>query len=503
MKCNEISCVAYIVWSLFLILVSCTPSPHIVMFLIDDLGHYNVGWRNPEIKTPTLDALATKDGLILDRHYTFKFCSPSRSSFLSGRLPIHVNQRNGRVPDRTYGVDLRMTLISEKLKEAGYKTHQIGKWHAGAWSVGNLPVNRGFDSSFGYLNGAEDHYTQWAEGAAVDLWVTDSPGIGKNGTYNPYLYFNEIKNILKNHDTKIPLFLYIPLQNVHDPLEVEKDFLDPKIAFPKRQKYAAMAACMDESVANFTKILKNKGMWDNTLLVLSADNGGDSDSDSGAANNYPLRGSKYSDFEGGTRTAAFVSGGFLPKAMRGKIHSGNIHLCDWYATFCHLAGVDPTDSPAGVPPIDSINVWDALISGNLTATPRREVPLSYGSATAGALIIDDMKLVIGTNGGKGIWTGPQHPNGTKDYEDAGCPKGCLFNVRVDPTEHNDLATTHNDTFQKLHDRYLEIGKGVFQTGKDGYDGNYTECITQQEMITKYHGFWGPLCFKPNNSNIYL
>ena len=94
--------------------------PHIVMMLADDLGFNNVGWRNAEIRSPTLDALRA-DGVSIDRHYTYKYCSPTRSALMSGRLPYHVNQNNKCNDEAsTSGIDLRMKLLPQKLKTAGY-----------------------------------------------------------------------------------------------------------------------------------------------------------------------------------------------------------------------------------------------------------------------------------------------------------------------------------------------------------------------------------------------
>lgn len=94
-------------------------------FPVDDFGWYNIGWRNPEIRSPALDGLA-KDGIILNRHYTFKYCSPTRSSLLSGRLPLHVNQNNEcNLIESRSGIDLRMTLLPAKMKQAGYSTHMV------------------------------------------------------------------------------------------------------------------------------------------------------------------------------------------------------------------------------------------------------------------------------------------------------------------------------------------------------------------------------------------
>ena len=99
--------------------------PHIIIALGDDTGWWNLGWHNQEMKTPAMDSLV-KNGIELDRHYTFVFCSPTRSALMSGRLPVHVNQKNSaewgwNMP----AVHENMTMIAAKLKGAGYRTHQV------------------------------------------------------------------------------------------------------------------------------------------------------------------------------------------------------------------------------------------------------------------------------------------------------------------------------------------------------------------------------------------
>ena len=120
--------------------------------LADDLGNYEVGFHNPLAITPNIDALAS-EGIILERHYVYHMCGPTRSATMSGRLPYHVNQDNGNDLNSTAGVDLRMTFLPAKLKTAGYATSMIGKSHLGARSVMHLPIHRGFDEHFGFLGG--------------------------------------------------------------------------------------------------------------------------------------------------------------------------------------------------------------------------------------------------------------------------------------------------------------------------------------------------------------
>jgi hypothetical protein len=201
----------------------------------------------------------------------------------------------------------------------------------------------------------------------------------------------------------------------------------------------------------YTMVIDDMGaieQWSSTRMklplnsntkVFSSDNGGPaywtvpgSDFQHGAgANNWPLKGSKVSNWEGGVRAAAFVSGGFVPAHMRGTKLGGYIHMADWYSTFCALAGVDPTDTVAsrfGLPPIDSLDMWSYL-SGAHSASPRTEVPLSIdyeglrlpvlppkllNYSRASALIQGDMKLLEGVQ----ILTyyqGPDFPNSTSPY----------------------------------------------------------------------------------------
>ena len=116
--------------SFFLFLLPAVASadrpPHLIYVLADDLGHSNVGWNNPDVSTPHLDSLRA-GGVALDRHYVYKFCSPTRSSFLSGRLPIHVNQENSATEQRYSGIPLNMTTFTERLEEQGYVSAHVGK----------------------------------------------------------------------------------------------------------------------------------------------------------------------------------------------------------------------------------------------------------------------------------------------------------------------------------------------------------------------------------------
>ena len=469
--------------------------PHVLFFLADDLGSYNIGYQgNTEVSTPTIDQLAF-DGIKLDRHYVFKYCSPTRSSLLSGRLPYHVNMENKPV-NEAGGVDIRMKTIADKLTSAGYISHQVGKWHAGSSCAANLPINRGFSSSFGYLGGEEDHYNQ-IDGGYVDLWSDNSPAYGKNGstcdssmcdvpTYNCYQYTRRSVEIIESHDPSVPLFLYHAWQEAHTPNEAPEKFLNKSIDYPLRQMYSGMVAALDSGIANVTSALKRRGMWNQSLIIFSSDNGGREDGDFGG-NNYPLRGMKFTDFEGGVRVVAFISGGVIPLSKRGTRFDGLIHITDWYATACYLSNISASDSIAGLPNIDSINAWPALMDDN-TSSQRTEICLSND-----AIINYPWKLVLTSQQKKGWWTGPIHPNSTYEPrvdKDVGCPSDCLFNIKEDPGEHFNVKSENPAQYSELKKLLSEKLKTSFQTNSTP---GYTSCIPLSKYAEHHHGFSGPVC----------
>eukprot|EP00039_Didymoeca_costata_P025840 m.14383 g.14383 ORF g.14383 m.14383 type:complete len:493 (+) comp5075_c0_seq1:1-1479(+) len=450
-----------VVGALLICCASATPQdskPNLFFVMIDDWGYYNVGFRNPLIKTPVIDNIVKTEAALIERHYTFKYCSPTRRSFLSGRQPTHSGQDNSARAT----VDLRMRTIANKLSEAGYDTYQSGKWHAGHDIVFQTPHGRGFNTSLGYFNGACDHWTQKDSedgcGEITDLWDTDRPAEGMNGTYGDYLYGGRAVDVIMNHDVSRPLFYYLATQCAHDPMEVPQRFLDiyPKTV-PNQIEYA-FSSVVDEVIDNVTKALRAKNMWENTLFVVSSDNGGPAFSDQHAASNFPLRGGKYTLFEGGIRVTAFVSGGLLPSSMAGKNISAPIHVCDWYATFSHLAGVDASDDHQGVPSIDSINQWP-VISGSISTPLRNET-----FPATGVLIQGKYKL-IATGPGTAKWSGPLYPKvpatGPNSL-DCSQKSPCLFDIVNDPFEYQDIAQQNPTIVTSMLNRVIVLNNGTFE-----------------------------------------
>lgn len=481
--------------------------PHIVFMLVDDWGWADVGYhrtnKTKEIVTPNIDSLV-KEGLQLNHHYVYNYCSPSRAAFLSGRLPIHVNDAdtsqscyNPKDPVSGYtGIPRNMTVISARMKEAGYATHQVGKWDAGMATPDHTPKGRGFDSSLGYFHHANDYFNETSGSCdktpIVDLWDTDKPASTLNGTgtdhYEEALFRDRLLKIVSNHDPSTPLFLYFAPHIVHMPYEVPQEYLD-KFDFIDnrlRQVYHAMVNYLDDVVGELVDALKTKGLWDNLLFITSSDNGGPVNSGKGA-NNYPFKGGKHTNWQGGVRVNAFASGGFLPESMRGQQTDGYIHIADWYATFCALAGVDPTDSAAekaNLPPIDSMNMWP-LISGEKTASPRVDIPL-----TLTALISGEYKILVGDNRDAG-WTGPVYPNNTHpqggiDTVEHCGDNGCLYNIVEDPEERVNLASKLPEVLKQMQTKLKQ-----YQATHFNPDRGEVWPAACETALNKYGGFWGP------------
>lgn len=522
--------------------------PHILMVIIDDLGWNNVPWHNEDLEAFMPESLKlVRAGVELDRHYAYVYCSPSRSSLLSGRLPYHVNQVNLGAPYPTSGTHEKMTTIPRKLKEAGYSAHAVGKWHCGMSTYAKTPHGRGFDTHFGYFEGAEDHFTQRAcidmtcalpnpapfpfdkthYSPFVDLWLTDRPAYGRNGTYGDEMYTSFAVETLERHPPEVPLFFYIAFQNDHSPLQAPKTYVEkfPSSWTYDRRMYAAMGAYWDEALGTIVRVLQKRGMWEQTLLVLTADNGGPvypspvpGFNHCGGANNWPLLGGKSTNFEGGVRVAAFASGGFLPVEVRGTKLEANIHITDWYTTFSHLAGVDHRDDAAvaaGLPQVDSLDVWP-LVAGQNGTSPRWEIPLAVAglgqdasTVPAGlsgaadtpisALIQGDYKL-IGGHYASGFHQAPEWPTEaaccdvacwtrlelTRDCGSAERPT-CLYNVRADPTEQENLYLSLPQVVERMTDRLHELEATVFNPQR--MDSPNSSAI--EIMFKRYSGFVGP------------
>ena len=363
--------------------------PNIVLIVADDLGWGDVGWTNHKMEdvTPTLTKLA-KSGVILSQYYVQQICSPSRAALMTGMYPYHIGrQRRAIKPLQPTGLTLNKTLMSEQLKTLGYTNHIVGKWHLGFCKWEYTPTWRGFDSFYGFLTGAEEYFThERAAGNSkfYDFRKNMKVEFKAQGIYSTDLFTKEAVHIIKKHKKKDPLFLYIPFQAPHGPLEAPKSEYkkNSKTGVPARDIYRAMVSRMDSGIKKIGKTLKDQGQWNNTLLVFTTDNGG---AVSMAGSNHPLRGTKGTLFEGGTHGVGFVPGGVLKRS--GISCSELMHITDWYPTLLAAAGYTlPLED------LDGVNQWDIIQNGGNSS--RTEMVYNMKMVpTAGAIRVGHYKLM--------------------------------------------------------------------------------------------------------------
>ena len=553
------------------------PKPHILFFLIDDFGWADAGWHRPpgykEVLTPNMDSLVG-EGIELTRNYVFKFCSPTRSAIQSGRNPVHVNAQNVGMESwdpanplqGVSGIPVNMTGFATRMAEAGYKHRTFaGKADFGMAYAKQSPMGRGYTDALFYFQHMNDYFSlnvgqcfDAASNSSVfqrDLFGTNPDGSSgpqyhllnpkkcwvQNMTapeapvapfpapygdcvYEEDLFTNFTIAQIKQHDTAKdgPMLAFHAAHSIHTPLEVVPGAF-AKFSFITdsafRRAYHAMVYNVDLAVGQIVGTLKQQGMYENTLIVLSADNGGPIYmSGRGGGNNYPLRGGKASNFEGGIRVNGFVSGGFVPPSQRGKKLDGLVTGWDWYSTFVKgIGGLDPTDreaAAAGLPPLDSMDQWPYL-SGATATPPRTHIPIgSTGDPLdtwAGkndievhGLIEHDQpsgkiwKLLVGgvTNN---VWTGPEYPNATTHTQpdsnyvihSCGFAPGCLFELTSDETEHIDVAAANPEVVKRLRAMIAAANATVFAPLRPSSPHACEVSLKKYHDPSHEFGWWGP------------
>src|SRR5512135_787953 len=197
--------------------------PNIVYIVADDLGWKDVGFHGSDIKTPNLDDLAGK-GAKLEQFYAQPMCTPTRAAIMTGRYPMRYGLQTAVIPQgHTYGLALDEWLLPQALKDAGYETAIIGKWHLGHADRKFWPKQRGFDYQYGPLIGEIDYFTHKVDGK-VD-WYRNNEAVDEEG-YSTTLLGNDAVRLIQERDPNTPLFLYLAFNAVHTPYQAPQNYLD-------------------------------------------------------------------------------------------------------------------------------------------------------------------------------------------------------------------------------------------------------------------------------------
>ena len=411
------------------------PRPNIVYIVADDLGWKDVGFHGSDIATPNLDALA-KGGARLEQFYAQPMCTPTRAALMTGRYPFRYGLQTAVIlSGHTYGLATDEWLLPQALKEAGYRTAIVGKWHLGHGDRKYWPKQRGFDSQYGPLIGEIDYFTH-AQHGVVD-WYRDNRRVKEPG-YSTTLLGNEAVRVIETNKPSQPLYLYLAFNAPHTPYQAPQAYLDryKHIEDPARRAYAASITALDDQVGRVVAALERKGMRDNTLIVFQSDNGGtrnamfagegDMSKIKIPCDNGPYRDGKGSLYEGGTRVAAFANWPGHIKA--GSVVGEMMHVVDMYPTLVGLAG----GSTARSKPLDGLDMWPTISGG--APSPRTE----------GVYNVEPFRAGVRQGDWKLIWRSPL-PEGVE-----------LYDIAKDPGEATNLAAANPDKVAALRKRANEL-----------------------------------------------
>jgi arylsulfatase A-like enzyme len=418
--------------------------PNIIYILADDMGYQDPGFMGGrDLRTPHLDELA-KGGTILSSYYVQPLCSPTRSALLTGRHVVHTGVYRVVRPHARWGLPLGERTLPQALREAGYATAIVGKWHLGEFEPAYRPTQRGFDHQYGLWFGAIDYFTHQRDGV-LDWHRNDQPS--KDEGYATQLLGREASRLIRERDPSKPLFLYLPFNAVHAPHQVPEKYLAPfEHLSGVRKTYAGMAAAMDEAIGEVMKALEAAKIRDNTLIIFSSDNGGPGPGRT--TDNGPLRAQKGTIYEGGIRVCAMVN--WPGKVPAGKTIAEPLHAVDWYPTLLRLAGASLEQKL----PVDGKDILPVITTG--AKSPHEALLLCGTDPQIRAVRVGDWKLLVNAGGG-GAGKAKRAQDG------AGVE---LYHLAEDLGEQRNLAAERPEKVKELRAKLDELMKGAVPPGDD-------------------------------------
>jgi arylsulfatase A-like enzyme len=426
--------------------------PNVVIFLADDLGWSDVGFRGGPIDTPSLDRLA-QEGVDLHRFYATPICSPTRAALMTGRDPMRLGVAYAVIlPWSNNGIHPDEHFMPQSFQAAGYQTAIVGKWHLGHAQETYHPNRRGFDHFYGHLHTEVGYFPPFSNQGGRDF-QRNGESIDDRG-YESFLLADEASRWIRERDRERPFFLYMPFIAPHTPLDAPEDLkqkyadLDDdreparsnntdrtrRIAKllrrpSARPMYAAVVDAMDQAIGRVLQTLDDEDLAENTIVLFFSDNGGAAYA-LGGADNVPLRGGKGETFEGGIRVVSLLR---WPAQLEGGTRMDQImSVMDVFPTLAAAAGVEPRNERT----LGGRDMWPAIQRGE-------KIPLDgylyFASETPirGSFALtafdDEWKLV-------------QEVRQTLLSAEV---SNHLFRIRDDPYERNDLAAAHPDVVADL------------------------------------------------------
>ena len=441
--------------------------PNVLLIVSDDQGYRDLGcFGSGDVQTPHLDRLAAGGIRLTSFYVAWPACTPSRGALLTGRYP----QRNGvydmirnEAPDYGYqykpgeyeatferigGMDTREVLLPRVLKSAGYVSGIFGKWDLGVHRR-FLPLARGFDDFYGFVNTGIDYYTH-ERYSVPSMYRNNSPTTADKGTYCTDLFEREAVRFLKANRRK-PFFLYVPFNAPHGASNLDPTIrggaqapgrfkgmypkLQEQVGTEQRSRYGkthtvpnraarrlefvGSVTAMDAAIGRLLDLLDEYGIVDNTIVIFFSDNGG-----GGSADNAPLRGRKGQMFEGGIRVPCIVK--WPGKIPAGATSDEFLTSLEILPTLCAATGAVP---PKGVT-LDGFDMLSVLQGKRASA--RNEM-------------FWQRKLNKGARVGHWKWVESSRGNG-------------LFDLRHDIGERRDLSKERPEILKRVQARFANWKK---------------------------------------------
>lgn len=345
--------------------------PNVVVIVADDLGYADVGFHGgQEIPTPNLDALAKAGTRFASGYVSCPVCSPTRAGLVTGRYQQRFghefNPGGGGAARQDFGLPLCETTIAAALKQAGYSTGIVGKWHLGFTRQYN-PLERGYDEFYGFLGGGHA-YLPGQDLKNPQPILRGHDEIEENEYLTDAIGREAVAFIERHHEK--PFLLQVTFNAVHNPLQAPAKYLDrfPKIEDEKHRTYAAMLSALDDNVGRILAVLHERQLDEQTLVFFVSDNGGPEVTTS---NNAPLSGRKGSVWEGGIRIPFLLRWtGHVPA---GATYDNPVITLDIPATAAAVADAKLGEGK----PIDGVNLIP-YVTGQDKAAPHAQLYWRFG-----------------------------------------------------------------------------------------------------------------------------
>lgn len=398
--------------------------PNIIYIMADDMGNADMSRNGTRYDTPCLDSMAN-EGAYFDRFYSYPGCTPTRSALMTGRYPLRQALWQvviGRYDNYCLPEEENKFMLPRLIKEAGYQTALIGKWHLGHMYPECLPHTKGFDYYYGTSYGLIDYYDWEFEGA---------DDVRENGIYQPTdgTYFTDkiaekCEEYLDDwaNCSSSPFFLFVPMLAPHvgpngvgcNRLDIPTDSLPnaPSGLTTCQKRYWVMMKQMDYAISRIRAKVKDLGIENNTIIIFTSDNGADVDY---AGDNSPYKGEKGDLTEGGINVPALW---YHPGTVGSRTVTTPVQVEDFHPTLLKIAGRDISDIEQD---LDGTDIYPLVLGNSIPSRMflKQYQPTNNATTRTYAVIDGDWKFCNLCYSGE-----------------------ALYNITNDPDESNNVRTSN-------------------------------------------------------------